>query len=219
MSWDIYRIYGLFLPYFRKRRMRRFYDTFPRTREAEAGVTLLNVGGYPWLWRGEPLRAKTTIVNMHVPEGDWSEVPHVTFVKGDGCQLADADASFDLGYSNSVIEHLSTWENQQRFAAEISRVARALWVQTPAREFFVEPHLIAPIIHWLPKSWQRRLIRRGTIWGWMTKSSPAKVDELLAEVRLLSKAEMQKLFPDCEVHTERCLLWPKAYVAIRRARP
>ena len=60
------------------------------------------------------------------------------------------DASFDIAFSNSVIEHLSTFENQARMAAEVRRVARAYWVQTPNFWFPIEPHFLVPAWHWLP---------------------------------------------------------------------
>ena len=137
-------------------------------------------------------------------------------MKGDGCNLSFADKAFDIGYSNSVIEHLGTFENQRRFASEVSRVARGVWVQTPAKAFFIEPHYLAPFVHWLPKSVRRRLIRWFTIWGLVTKPGPQQVDEILAEIRLLTRREMADLFPDCEIVTERFFFWPKAYVAVRR---
>lgn len=42
-------------------------------------------------------------------------------------------ACFDLVYSNSVIEHLGTWEKQQAFAAEARRVGRGYWIPTPGQ--------------------------------------------------------------------------------------
>ena len=102
--------------------------------------------------------------------------------------------------SNSVIEHLSSFERQQAFASEARRVGRALWIQTPAKEFFIEPHLLAPFIHYFPVSFQRRLIRHFTIWGLVTKPSPAAIESFLQEVRLISFGEMQQLFPDCKIH-------------------
>lgn len=135
----------------------------------------------------------------------------------DGCRMPFADRSFELLHSNSVIEHVGTWERQQAFAAEARRVGRTLWVQTPAREFLVEPHLLAPFVHWLPRGWQRRLIRNGTIWGLMTRPTPQQVGEFLNEVRLLTRGEMQQLFPDCRILTERFLGMSKSYIAIRQS--
>lgn len=41
----------------------------------------------------------------------------------------------------------------------MNKVGRGVWVQTPAHSFLVEPHLMAPLLHWFPVGWQRRLIR------------------------------------------------------------
>ena len=43
----------------------------------------------------------------------------MTFVEGDGRRLPFEDASFDIVYSNSVIEHLGTLPNQREFAREV----------------------------------------------------------------------------------------------------
>ena len=61
---------------------------------------------------------------------------------------------FDIAYSTSVIEHLRDSENQRTFAAEVACVAKLYYVQTPNRWFPIEPHLVAPIIHFFPKSYK-----------------------------------------------------------------
>lgn len=137
-------------------------------------------------------------------------------VVGNGCELEYADESYDIVFSNSVIEHLGTWENQIRFANEARRVGGKLWIQTPAREFFIEPHFIAPFIHWMPKSARKRLLRYFTVWGWLSKPTPEQVDSAIAEIRLLSYEEMLQLFPDCEIYRERFLFFfTKSYSAHR----
>ena len=113
------------------------------------------------------------------------------------------------------LEYLGTWERQQAFARELRRVGRGLWVQTPARSFPVEPHLLALFVHWLPLRWQRRLVRNFTGWGLLTRPSQERVDRFLTETRLLGSAEMEALFPDCEIRRERFLGLTKAYVAVR----
>ena len=109
--------------------------------------------------------------------------------------LPYADGTFDIAFSNSVIEHVGTWKRQQQFATEARRVARKLWIQTPARIFPLEPTL-APFIHWLPRSIRKRMVRNFTVFGWLDRPNPEQVEALLNEIRLLSKAEMQSLFPD-----------------------
>ena len=91
----------------------------------------------------------------------------------------------------------------------------ALWIQTPAREFFIEPHLLTPFIHYLPRSVQARLLRYFTVWGLMTRPSPKEVAGFLDEVRLLTYREMQELFPDCQILRERFMGFTKSYVAVR----
>jgi hypothetical protein len=66
-----------------------------------------------------------------------------------------------------------------------------------------------------PLSFQRKLIRHFTIWGLVTKPSPAAIESFLQEVRLISLAEMQQLFPDCKIHRETIFGFTKSYVAIR----
>jgi hypothetical protein len=90
-----------------------------------------------------------------------------------------------------------------------------VWVQTPARWFPFEPHLLAPCLHYLPRAWQRRLLRHCTPWGWIARPSREANDCFLAQTRLLTHREMRELFPDCEIRRERFLGLTKAYVAVR----
>lgn len=216
---NIHALYARISPLFRRRRMRRFLAAIaPRS-----GERLLDIGGTALFWRETRLPLHLTLLNLASTATEFSEAAQgsesgegsLTFVAGDACALPMADGAFDIVFSNSVIEHVGTWERQQAFAREARRVGRRLWVQTPAREFFIEPHLIAPFIHWLPRSWQRRLIRRCTLRGWVDRFTPAEVDAFLAEVRLLTISEMQTLFPDCTILRERFLGMTKSYIAVR----
>jgi hypothetical protein len=127
------------------------------------------------------------------------------------------DKSYDILYSNSVIEHVGDWHRQQQFASEARRVGKALWVQTPAYGCPIEPHYMTPFIHYFPPSFQRKIARWFTVWGLIERPNREQVQAMVGSIRLLRKAEMSMLFPDCEIVTER-LLWiiPKSYIAIRR---
>ena len=209
---DVHRAYGTLMRGFRRRRMRAFERRFG-SREA---TTILDVGGTHFNWGLIDAKSRITLLNLSVPPDVDGLPANFTCVVGSATRLEFEDGSFDVGFSNSVIEHLASWERQESFAREIRRVGRSLWVQTPARRFFVEPHLITPFVHYLPKRWQRRLLRNFTVWGWLARPSQEAVDRFLAETRLLDHEEMRRLFPDCEIRRERFLGLTKSYVAVRR---
>ncbi|HSD81961.1 MAG TPA: class I SAM-dependent methyltransferase, partial [Solirubrobacteraceae bacterium] len=97
-----------------------------------------------------------------------------------GERLPFADGEFDLAYSSSVVEHVAP-ERRARFAAEVRRVARGFYVQTPAFGFPVEPHALLPFAHWLPPALRRPYWRVGAQGHW-------------EDVRLLRRWEMEALF-------------------------
>lgn len=191
--------------------MRRF---IARTAP-QPGESILDVGGTEEFWSGSPLSPSVTLLNPAVTYPESDRTAASKSLAGDGCALPFGDASFDIVFSNSAIEHVGSWDRQQAFASEARRVGRRLWIQTPAREFFLEPHLLAPGIHWLPRHWQRRLIRNFTLRGWLERPGPAEVEAFLAEVRLLTSSEMHELFPDCTILHERFLGFTKSYIAVR----
>jgi SAM-dependent methyltransferase len=86
--------------------------------------------------------------------------PGVTPVVFDGCALPFSDRSFDIVYSNAVLEHLPGPEFVARFAAEVQRVGKAWFVATPNRWFPVDPHYHIPLVQFLSPEAQRRLVLR-----------------------------------------------------------
>jgi hypothetical protein len=114
--------------------------------------------------------------------------------------LPFADGEFDLAYCSSVIEHVAP-EDRGRFAAELGRVAGALFVQTPAWSFPIEPHSLLPFAHWLPPRARRAYWHLGASGGW-------------EHVELLRRSELAALFPGAVVHAERFGPLAKSWVAI-----
>lgn len=177
---------------------------------------VLDVGGSPFNWELSELRCPVVLLNVEAPRDAKALPARFTALVGSGTGLPCRDAAFDVVFSNSVIEHVGDAAAQRRFAEELRRVGRRLWVQTPARGFPFEPHLLTPFVHWLPAAWQRRLLRRGSLWGWLARPSQEQVDRFVRETRLLTGREMQALFPDCEIRRERFLGLTKSFVAVRR---
>jgi SAM-dependent methyltransferase len=198
---------------FRARRMRRFAETFavrPETR-------VLDVGGDAPLWMLLSARPRVTILNMPraAPDREGFDL-----VFADGCALPFADQSFDIVFSNSVIEHVGNSDAQRQFANEIRRVGRSYFVQTPNRWFPIEPHLLTPLIHWLPRSWQGPIVRRFTVWQWVEKPSEDRrrfyLEHYLRDIRLLSGTQMAVLFPEATLLRERWLGLTKSLIAVKK---
>jgi len=196
--------------------MRRFARDFGVTNETR----ILDVGGTPFNWLLLNVRPRITIVNMPRAREAFDE--HFTCVFADGRALPFADHSFDIVFSNSVIEHVGNGESQRQFAEEITRVGRAYWVQTPNRRFPIEPHLLTPFLHFLPATWQRRIARKFTVWALIERPSPDRwefyIEHYLRDIRLLDAGDMQRLFPGAEIVRERLGGWTKALIAVRRVR-
>jgi transposase len=134
---------------------------------------------------------------------------------GDARATAFEDNAFDIVFSNSVIEHLGDSDSQAQFAREVRRLAPNYFVQTPDKRFPVEPHFLAPFVHWLPPRIRRRVVRNFSVWGLVTRPSFERCCELVREIRLLSKREMRNYFPDAELITEHFLGMPKSLISVR----
>lgn len=191
--------------------MEAFVDEFAPT--GASGI--LDVGGTETNWRFVDVPSRIVLLNLTVPEPGDARPSNIEWVAGNGCDLHYDDDEFDICFSNSTIEHLHTYENQKRFAAEVRRVAPSYYVQTPAKSFPFEPHWLGFFVHWLPRRWQPRVARWGTLYGLAFKPTASEVDALIDEYRLLSYREMRELFPDGEIRRERFLLMPKSFVAVR----
>ena len=209
----IFKISSKVSPMFRRRRIQRFLRLFKPGRETK----ILDVGGLPVCWQGVPIESQITLLNLYqLDDYDRSFMTNnQTTVIGDGTGLPYEDQSFDIVFSNSVIEHVGTARRQALLAAEIRRVGKGYWVQTPAKEFFFEPHYFTPFIHWFPVHVQRRLLRNFSLWGWLGRPTPEVIDLVVGDLRLLRRSEFKGLFPDHQMWTERFLGMPKSYTAYK----
>lgn len=137
-----------------------------------------------------------------VDHGDRPDYPGERFVKADARSLPFADGEFAIAYSNSLIEHLPA-ADRAKAAAEMARVGRRLFVQTPNRWFPIEPHALLPFVHWLPRSLGRRLWKLGV------------TGEPFDDIRLLTARELRRLFPDARIVRERVGPLTKSLIAVR----
>lgn len=128
--------------------------------------------------------------------------------------------SFALAFSNSLIEHLGTYDKQRAFAAEMVRLSERIWCQTPNKWFPIEPHYLAPMLHWLPERWQKYwMFRWFSIWGLTTRPTRRQFEKFRQQqdIRLMTRGELDEIFPNCQIITECFLGWPKSFIVIKQS--
>ena len=128
--------------------------------------------------------------------------PNVRFVQADATRIPFPDNSFDVAFSNSVVEHLPL-VLREAYAREIRRVSSRYFVQTPNRHFPIEPHYWLPLAQYTPKFVQ----------DWLA----ARFNDG-EEIHLLTAQELQALFPDAAIVRERFLGVAKSLIAIATTR-
>lgn len=174
----------------RSRRSR--FDLFLSVTHPKADETVLDVGAgegegravnffeewYPW-------RAQVTAVALEDLPRFRNAYPEVRFVIGDGRDLPFRDQTFDLAFSNAVLEHVGDANDQRRFLSELCRTAKRVFLSTPNRWFPMDAHTMIPFAHWLPLPWRNAIYRT---FGRGYYASEARL-------RLLGLGELRRLLP------------------------
>lgn len=197
-------------------RSKRFRKFETLTAALPRPMRILDIGGTNEFWqqRGWAGRDDVQIVTLNLfAEEKLHE--NIQPIAGDATDLRQFEAGgFDVAFSNSVIEHLFTFENQKRMASEIRRVGKSFWVQTPNFWFPMEPHFHVPGWQWMPVGVRSAMLRRWRC-GWRGPCpDPAKARELVEEIRLLTGTEMRELFPGARILREQFLGMTKSWIAI-----
>lgn len=84
--------------------------------------------------------------------------------------LPFSDGTFDVAYSNAVLEHVGGRADRQFFIREAARVARRVYITVPNRWFPVEHHTGIPFLHWNTRAW-RQIIGRTPLSFWAEQDS------------------------------------------------
>ena len=200
-------------------RDRRFQLLDPLLRLYGESATVLDVGGTPAFWRSalanRDWKLRLTILNLSSFE-ESGGLPMESIV-GDARDMSQfSDQAYDICFSNSVIEHVGGWADQQAMAQEVARVGISYFVQTPNRSFPLEPHFLVPGWQLMPMALKKAMHTHYNL-GWMQAEPDSRQAEAdIAQIRLLSAKEMTRLFPDGTVTKERIGPFTKSFIAIRR---
>lgn len=205
--------------YFRKRRFGFFTEFLKQASPMNRPVRILDIGGTQqyWLNMGLVLGPETEIVLLNLYENEVS-APGFSSIVGDACNLKGIqDNSFDIVFSNSVIEHLFTKNQQQKMADEVTRVGRSYFIQTPNKYFPIEPHWLFPFFQFLPFSVKVFLTQHFTLGHIKKAKNKEAAIALVKEVRLLSKKEFTSFFKDAKIFEEKIGGLTKSFTAYKVA--
>lgn len=196
---------------FRKRRFAFFQSLLSRL---ERPVHILDIGGTESYWKSMELNAgdQVFITLLNLTQNDVS-LPNVTSIAGDARAMIAKDASFDVVFSNSVIEHVGTYQDQLQMAKEVRRVGKRYFIQTPNKYFPLEPHFLFPLFQFLPINIRVLLLQNFKL-GWFSKTpDKVKAREIVEGIRLLGRREFMALFPNAAIYEEKILGMTKSFVA------
>jgi hypothetical protein len=198
----------------RAQRWRLVAELFPDL----ADLRVVDLGGTAESWQRAPVQPKhVTVVNLTEPgePASW-----ITTVLADACdpygpiEEATGATSFDLVFSNSLLEHVGGHARRVDVANAVRTLAPRYWVQTPYRYFPMEPHWLFPGMQFLPAAVRARI---AASWP-LAHSGAGSLEQAMSQVlltELLSVTEMRSYFPDAQVIHERFLGLTKSLVAAK----
>lgn len=181
----------------RSQALRSLLATVPRP------ARMLDVGGTEAYWQTvapDGLAGWTIVLlNQRAPQ---VTRPGFEAMAGDARALPFGDRSFDVVFSNSVIEHVGERADQQRMADEVRRVGARYYVQTPNKWFPIEPHFVFPGFQFLPLAVRTELVTRFSL-GWYPRTRDRDQARALADsIRLLDRGDLVEMFPGGTIHRE-----------------
>jgi ubiquinone/menaquinone biosynthesis C-methylase UbiE len=197
-------------------RSRRFHFFLSKIKGLPRPLSILDIGGTTAFWEAMNFNEEGITITLLNLSAETVTKPGFKSIAGDATNLAAfPNNSFDVVFSNSVIEHLFTKESQAKMAAEIQRVGKNYFIQTPNYWFPVEPHWVFPFFQYLPfttRVWLTQHFSLGHIQKIRTRQNAEKQ---VKEIRLLTLKEMRALFPEAAIYKEKFFWLNKSFVAYR----
>lgn len=164
-------------------------------------------------------------INQAAIESGNGQFGYKTILLDESGRLPFADNFFDIVFCSSVIEHVTigkekVWEirngaeftrlsleRQTLLANEISRIGRSFFVQTPNKNFIFETHSWLPFIAFLP---------RPLMIGALKFFNQFWIKVTIPDFHLLNINQMQSLFPEAEIVSEKKFGMIKSIIAVKK---
>jgi hypothetical protein len=183
-------------------------------------LRILDVGGTERFWHfmgfADEAGVEVTLLNIQRAELA-ADLPRgrtaFRHAVGDARDMSELrDGEFDVVFSNSVLEHVGGFDEQQRMMREVERVGKRYFVQTPNYYFPLEPHFHVLGFQFLPVAGRRFLLQHFNL-GWTSRiPDRGEAESVVRSVRLLSAGELRQLCPRARLYRERFLGLTKSFI-------
>ncbi|HEU5267140.1 MAG TPA: hypothetical protein VFU35_10595, partial [Jatrophihabitans sp.] len=121
--------------------------------------------------------------------------------------------TFDIVFSNSLLEHVGGHERRRRLAELVTASAPRYWVQTPYRYFPVEPHFVVPGMQFLPLGARAAIAER---WhAGPRRLARADALTMVEWIELIGIRQLRSYFPQADIEIERLAGLPKSIIAVK----
>jgi SAM-dependent methyltransferase len=176
----------------RERKYKLFLETIkPSEKDTVLDVGFNNMEYSPvdnYLEKNYPYLSNITALGIGSGDLFKKNYPDIKTIIYDGITFPFEDKTFDIVWSNAVLEHVGNESCQIRFLKELCRTGKKVYFTTPNRWFPFELHSRLPLLHWLPKKIFDKLLYK-TSHRWVTGDY----------MYLLSKKKLKTLLKKAEI--------------------
>lgn len=205
-------------PAYRYRRKRmdifecQFEKMFGKSKDI---IKILDVGGTLSFWTVLDFkyinRVHITLLNVEAEEIPENLQNIFVSIAGDATNMSEfKDNSFDLVFSNSVIEHVGDFEAQRKMMQEMKRISTHRYIQTPNRYFPIEPHYGFPLFQFFPMKLKVYMVQHYKL-RCERAVNAQEAYEIASGVRLMKKKDLERLLPNEVIHRERVFGFTKSF--------
>ena len=201
----------------RQRRFSFIREMIERIIARKGHCRIADIGGTQYYWRIAQDFLPRPDVEIHLINLDHTPAGHgFVSVAGNACELQNLDDnSFDLVHSNSVIEHVGSWEQMTRMAHNVKRLAPAYYVQTPNFWFPIEQHFRVPFFQFMPEQLRYRILMNFNCGFGGQRKTVSDAMRAVQSSNLLETRQLRELFPDAQIKRERFGPFTKSLMAVR----
>lgn len=202
----------------RRKRFQLIQNSIEKLLQKGTKFKIIDLGGDVNYWvqlDWQHSNVETTLLNLYDNKIDESLKSNFISIKGNALEAPFNDKSFDLVFSNSVIEHVGSYENQSKFADEVRRLSDKYIVQTPSLWFPLEPHSLIPLFQFIPHSIRAVLIMVFNINYFPKAKTYSEALDTSRTTLMFTKKRFKNLFPEADIQVEKLFGIPKSYTAVK----